>query len=101
MKLQIIKQIVGIRDRGLSTESKIIYAEEGDRVVVLFDNTKETLDNETTGHYICGNNDQYFVVFPSQYDLIIREKGEYKSLTTEDDILYSKPTEDLEDTILE
>jgi hypothetical protein len=101
MKLQLIKQIVGIRDRGLPTESRIVYAEEGDRVTVLFDNTSETFDNETIGHYICGNNDNYFVVFLNQFDLIIREKGEYKSLTTEDDILYSKSAEDFEDTILE
>lgn len=100
MKLQLTKQIVGIRDRGMPNESRIIYAEKGDRVHVLFDNTLESDTAGIIGHYVCENNDQYFVVFPSQYDLTIRERGEYEQITTEDDLLYPKQT-DFEDTILE
>jgi hypothetical protein len=84
----------------MSTESRIVYAEKGDRVRVLFDNTVESETVGITGHYICEQNDQYFVVFPSQYDLTIKERGEYEQIITDNDLLYPKP-EDFEDTILE
>jgi hypothetical protein len=111
MKLQIIKPIVGIRDRGKPTESKITYADKGDRVSVVFDNTYESITQGMCGHYICVKDDQHFVVFHSQYDLVFNERnygnGELSPLTTtENDLLYPKSTErvntqDIEDTILE
>lgn len=104
MKLQIIKPIIGIRDRGTPNESKISYADVGDRVKVLFDNTYESDTHGKCGHYICIQNDEHFVVFNSQYDLIFNERDYDESpITNENDLLYPEPinTEIIEDTILE
>jgi hypothetical protein len=106
MKLQLIKQIVGIRDRGLPTEHRHIYADIGDRVHVIFDNTIDasTLDLFiTNGHYICEKNDQHFVVFPSQYDLSFEDRGDIRNMIPitliENDLLHSEPTELIEDIL--
>jgi len=89
MKVLLTKQIVGIRDRGLPTEHKQVYAEPGDKVHVLFDNTIEDDTQGLIGHFVCEKNDQDFVVFPSQFNLIIKERENAR-----DDLFYPEPTEE-------
>lgn len=82
MKLLLSKPIVGIIDRGLPTENRHTYANPGDTVEVIFDNT---------GHYVCIKDDLDFIVFNSQFDTILNERER------KDDILYPESTEDFED----
>jgi hypothetical protein len=103
MKLQINQPIIGIKDRGMPTESKVVYADKGDRVSVLFDNTYETISEGMQGHYVCVKDDLHFIVFNSQYDMMIKERDydNTSEIITENDLLYPKSTEEIEDTILE
>jgi hypothetical protein len=86
MRLLLTKQIVGIRDRGLPTESKRVFADPGDRVKVLFNNTKDS-PSGPIGHYVCEYNGQDFIIFNSQFDLMFNEKE------LKDDILHPRGEE--------
>lgn len=99
MKLLLNKEIVGIRDRGLPTESFHIYAYPKEKIKVLFDNTKENILGIRHGHYICDKEDLTFIVFPSQVEKILKDPdyGENDLVPNKilaDDLLYSKYPDD-------
>lgn len=101
MELLLTKQIIGIRDRGLPTESKRIYACPGDKVRVIFNNSNPSSNN----YFICEKDDQNFVVFHSQFDFFT-DDGDYENIIFDkieltNDLLYPKSAKTFEDTIFE
>jgi hypothetical protein len=100
MKLQTTEKIVGVRDRGLSTEDKREYANPEDRIHVLFDNTKEDESGKKIGHYVCNRGEKTFIVFSNQVSKLIKENGyedEEEAIVVPqklviDDLLYTERT---------
>ena len=105
MKLLLTKPIVGTRDRGLPTESKYTYANSGDKVKVMFNNSSLSYDGKPNGYFVCEKDDQNFVVFHSQFSFAIDDKDYddivFDKIELTDDLLYPESTETFEDKIFE
>jgi hypothetical protein len=94
MKLILLKNVVGIKNRGLDNEENITHAYKGDAVNVAY---------KRRTHYICEKEGVEFIVFPSQVEHILEDIREditfdnyQEPLYNIDDLFYSDYTEEPE-----